>query len=224
NGFQGMAELCHGCGGCRGEQSTTGGVMCPTFRAANEEIQSTRGRANALRQAMSGDLPDDPFTEEFQSEVLDLCIGCKGCKMDCPSGVDMAKMKAEVTHEQHERDGASLRDRLFANVNTLARVGSALAPLSNWATSLPGAGLGKRLLGIATDRDLPNFRRTTFRDWFRERGGSAVAEADAHRTAVLIPDTYTNYTRPAAGKAAVRVLEAAGVRVELADVEDTGRA
>jgi FAD/FMN-containing dehydrogenase/Fe-S oxidoreductase len=224
NGFQGMAELCHGCGGCRGEQSTTGGVMCPTFRAANEEIQSTRGRANALRQAMSGDLPDDPFTEEFQSEVLDLCIGCKGCKMDCPSGVDMAKMKAEVTHENHERNGASLRDKLFANVNTLARVGSALAPLSNWATSLPGASLGKRLLGIATDRDLPEFRRNTFRDWFRERGGSAVSAADAHRTAVLLPDTYTNYTRPAAGKAAVQVLEAAGVRVELADVEDTGRA
>jgi FAD/FMN-containing dehydrogenase/Fe-S oxidoreductase len=225
NGFQGMAELCHGCGGCRGEQSTTGGVMCPTYRAVDEEIQSTRGRANALRAAMSGDLPDDPFREEFLTEVLDLCVGCKGCKMDCPSGVDMAKMKAEVLHEYHEREGVSLRDRLFANVNSLARAGSALAPLSNAAGGLPVVStLGKKALGIAEERDLPTFRRNTFRDWFESRGGSRITPEDAERTAVLVPDTYTNYTHPEAGKAAVRVLEAAGVRVELADVEDTGRA
>ncbi|WP_284013845.1 FAD-binding and (Fe-S)-binding domain-containing protein [Halobaculum litoreum] len=224
NGFRGMAELCHGCGGCRGGQSTTGGVMCPTFRAADEEIQSTRGRANLLRGAMSGELPADPFSEEFADEVLDLCIGCKGCKRNCPSGVDMAKLKAEVAHERHEREGASLRDRLFANINLVSRVGSALAPLSNWATKLPGSGVvAEKALGIAAERDLPAFRRTTLRDWYEARGGSAVSEADADRIAVLVPDTYTNYNHPEAGKAAVRVLEAAGVRVELADVEDTGR-
>ncbi|WP_277552660.1 FAD-binding and (Fe-S)-binding domain-containing protein [Halobaculum limi] len=224
NGFQGMTELCHGCGGCRGEQDTTGGVMCPTYRAADEEIQSTRGRANLLRGAMSGDLPADPFDEEFASEVMDLCIGCKGCKRNCPSGVDMAKLKAEVAHESHERDGASLRDRLFANVNLLSRVGSALAPLSNLATRVPGSGVvGEKLLGIASERELPTFHRETLRDWFDARGGSRVAAADAERVAVLVPDTYTNYNHPEAGKAAVGVLEAAGVRVELADVEDTGR-
>ncbi|MFC6785876.1 FAD-binding and (Fe-S)-binding domain-containing protein [Halobaculum halobium] len=224
NGFQGMAELCHGCGGCRGGQSTTGGVMCPTFRAADEEIQSTRGRANLLRGAMSGDLPADPFSEEFASEVMDLCVGCKGCKRNCPSGVDMAKLKAEVAHERHEREGPSLRDRLFANINLVSRVGSALAPVSNLATSLPGAGLvGEKLLGVAAERDLPAFHRTTLRDWYDARGGSQITEADAERVAVLVPDTYTNYNHPDAGKAAVRVLEAAGVRVELADVEDTGR-
>ncbi|MFC6726069.1 FAD-binding and (Fe-S)-binding domain-containing protein, partial [Halobium palmae] len=138
NGFQGMAELCHGCGGCRGGQETTGGVMCPTYRAAEEEIQSTRGRANALRQAMSGDLPEnEQFTDEFADEVLDLCIGCKGCARDCPSEVDMAKMKVEVLHEQHRRHGAGLRDRLFANIDALSAVGSALAPLSNLASSVP---------------------------------------------------------------------------------------
>ena len=235
NGFQGMAELCHGCGGCRGEQSTTGGVMCPTYRAVDEEIQSTRGRANALREAMSGELPADPFGEEFRSEVLDLCVGCKGCKMDCPSGVDMAKMKAEVLHEHHERDAddrglrrfldpSVLRDLTFANVNGVSRLGSALAPLSNLAGDLPVvSNLGKRLLGVATERDLPTFRRETLRDWFDARDGSIPAE-DADRTAVLVPDTYTNYTRPAAGRAAVRLLEAADVRVELAETEDTGRA
>ncbi|PSQ08160.1 FAD-binding oxidoreductase [Halobacteriales archaeon QS_6_71_20] len=224
NGFRGMTELCHGCGGCRGEQSTTGGVMCPTYRAADEEIQSTRGRANMLRGAMNGEVPADPFSEEFADEVMDLCIGCKGCKKDCPSGVDMAKLKAEVAHERHEREGPSLRDRLFANVNLVSRVGSALAPLSNLATRLPGAGVvGETLLGIAAERDFPAFSRETLVDWFAARGGSTVAETEAERVAVLVPDTYTNYNHPDAGKAAVRVLEAAGVRVELADVEDTGR-
>ncbi|WP_313695435.1 FAD-binding and (Fe-S)-binding domain-containing protein [Halorarum halobium] len=224
NGFAGMAELCHGCGGCRGKQSTTGGVMCPTFRAANEEIQSTRGRANLLRQSFSGDLPGDPFTDEFREEVLDLCVGCKGCKVNCPSGVDLAKLKAEVVHEHHEREGASLRERLFAEVNTLSKLGSALAPVSNWASDLPGADVvTEHALGIARERDLPTFHRETLRDWFASRGGPAIPEADADRVAVLLPDTYTNYNHPDAGKAAVRALEAAGVRVELADVEDTGR-
>jgi len=222
NGFQGMAELCHGCGGCRGHQETTGGVMCPTYRAANEEVLSTRGRANALRQAMSGDLPDD-LDEEFVTEVLDLCIGCKGCSKDCPSEVDMAKLKAELTHEYHQREGASLRSKLFAEFDRLAAVGSALAPVSNWLQRLPGAdALAENVLGIAGERSLPTFHRETVHDWFGERG-PGVPAADADRQVVLFVDTYTNYTHPEVGKAAVRVLEAAGVHVDLADATDSGR-
>ena len=225
NGFQGMAELCHGCAGCEGHQDTTGSIMCPTYRATeNEEITSTRGRANMLRQAMSGDLPEDVFSEEFSEEVLDLCIGCKGCKRDCPSGVDMAKLKAEVKHEQHERDGIPLRDRVFANVETLYGLGSAFAPLSNWATKLPGSGvLAEKALGIARERDLPTFTRNTFRKWDRART-PAVSERDADRKALVVADPYTNYTQPEVGKAAVRALEAAGVHVAVPDaVTDSGR-
>ena len=263
NGFQGMVELCHGCGGCRGEQSTTGGVMCPTFRASEEEITSTRGRANALRQAMSGDLePGEAFSDEFVEEVMDLCIGCKGCAIDCPSEVDMAKLKAEVTHEYHERNGSSLRDRLFANVSTLSKWGSKFPLLSSAAPKLPGARkLLEATIGIDSTRPLPSFRPMTFRDWFRERGGAAaskaralearaardptdssdrangtqsreqierggsrVPERGADRKAIVYPDTYTNYSHPEAGKAAVRVLEAAGVPVKVPDeLDDTGR-
>ncbi|MFC6823668.1 FAD-binding and (Fe-S)-binding domain-containing protein [Halopelagius fulvigenes] len=241
NGMRGMVELCHGCGGCRGSQETTGGVMCPTYRAADEEITATRGRANLLRQAMSGDLPDDPTDDEFAEEVLDLCIGCKGCKRDCPSGVDMAKLKTEVMHERHQERGASFRDKLFANFDTLAAVGSALAPVSNLLQSLPGAGaIAEKTVGIASERSLPEFRRETLRDWFEERGGCAAsekraakaraerggprtAEAAAERRAVLFADTYTNYSHPEVGKAAVRVLESAGVRVDVADRTDSGR-
>jgi len=225
NGFQGMAELCHGCAGCTGHQDTTGGVMCPTYRATqNEEITSTRGRANMLRGAMDGDLPADPTDKEFVEEVLDLCIGCKGCKRDCPSGVDMAKLKAEVKHEYHQEEGIPLRDRLFANVERLYSLGSTFAPLSNWATNVPGSGLVmEKTLGIARERDLPTFERETLQKWDRGRT-PAVTEAEAGRKALLLADPYTNYTQPEIGKAAVRVLEAAGVHVWIPDdVTDSGR-
>jgi FAD/FMN-containing dehydrogenase/Fe-S oxidoreductase len=224
NGMQGMVELCHGCGGCRGPQETTGGVMCPTYRATDEESTSTRGRANALRQAISGDLPDDPTDEEFVTEVLDLCIGCKGCARDCPSEVDMAKLKAELQHQRHQEDGPSLRDRLFANVDTVSAVGSALSPLPRVLQRLPGSGLvAEKVLGIARERDLPTFERETLVDWAESREPRVGPNAD-HRV-LLFPDTYTNYSYPAVGKAAVEVLEAAGVHVRIIDdVTASGRA
>ncbi len=225
NGMQGMVELCHGCGGCRGPQETTGGVMCPTYRAAEEEMTSTRGRANMLRQAMSGDLPEDPAGEEFVSEVMDLCIGCKGCARDCPSEVDMAKLKAEVEYQAHQEGATTLRDRLFANIDRVSRLASALAPVSNWVQKLPGSGLvAEKAIGVARERELPTFRRESFADWMDGRE-PAVDPEPAARKAVVFPDTYTNYSHPEAGKAAVRVLEAAGVHVRLAgDVAPSGRA
>ncbi|WP_256544981.1 FAD-binding and (Fe-S)-binding domain-containing protein [Halobellus inordinatus] len=223
NGMQGMVELCHGCGGCRTQQ-TEGGVMCPTYRAADEEITATRGRANMLRQAMSGDLPDDPTDEEFVTEVMDLCIGCKGCANDCPSEVDLAKLKAEVTHAYHEEHGSSLRSKMFANFDVLAKLGSTFAPVSNWASKVPGArAVMEQTIGIASDRTLPTFERETVQKWFKKRGGSRVTADEADRHVLLIPDTYTNYSHPDVGKASVEVLEAAGVHVEVADVTDVGR-
>jgi Fe-S oxidoreductase len=136
----------------------------------------------------------------------------------------MAKLKTEVKHQYHEREGVSPRERLFANVETVSKVGSALAPVSNWAQQFPGADwLGERLLGIAPERDLPHFSRETLVDWFEERG-PRVSEAEADHKVVLYPDTYTNYSYPEPGKAAVRVLEAAGVHVQVpGDLGPTGR-
>jgi FAD/FMN-containing dehydrogenase/Fe-S oxidoreductase len=221
-GFSHLVELCNGCGTCRqtGEE-----VMCPTYRASQEEIQTTRGRANMLRAAISGDLPEDElYTEQFQAEVLDLCVGCKGCQSDCPTGVDLAKLKAEVKHEYHEREGVSLRERLFGNVDSVAAWGSRLAPLSNWLARLPGSGaLGERLLGVAAEREPPAFRRNSFVDWFEARE-PGVTELEADRRVLLFPDTYTNYVYPAAGKAAVEVLEAAGAYVRVPETPPSGRA
>jgi len=224
NGMRGMVELCHGCGGCTGYTETTGGVMCPTFRATDEEIQSTRGRANLLRQAMDGTLPADPLDERFIDEVLSLCISCQGCRRDCPSGVDMAKLKAELLHAAHQRDGASLRSKLFGNVDRLAALATSFSPLSTYAMELPGVDrVLERGVGIAAERDLPQFSGPSLQDWFSARNGSRVSRAEAAAQVIVFPDTYTNYSRQHVGKATVRVLEAAGVHVEMADRSDSGR-
>ncbi|SDY73580.1 FAD-binding and (Fe-S)-binding domain-containing protein [Halopenitus persicus] len=223
-GFSHLVELCNGCATCR---ETDSGTMCPTYRASSEEVQSTRGRANLLRAAISGELPaEEIHSERFQGEVLDLCVGCKGCASDCPTGVDLAKLKAEVKHRHHEERGSSLRERLFRDVDRISAIGSALAPLSNAATEIPGARwVLERTLGIAADRTLPTFRSETLTDWFAARDGSAVDAAAASGTVVLVPDAYTNYSHPAPGRAAVTVLEEAGIRVEMPDdLAPSGRA
>ncbi|APW98362.1 FAD-binding oxidoreductase [Halobiforma lacisalsi AJ5] len=221
-GFSHLVELCNGCGTCR---QTGSDVMCPTYRATGEEIATTRGRANLLRAAISGEIdPEELYDERFQSEVLDLCIGCKGCQSDCPTGVDLAKLKAEVKGQYRKREGATLRNRLFANIDRLAAVGSRLAPVANRATALPGARrLLERTVGIAADRSLPTFRRETLVDWFAARG-PRVDPDRAVDGVVLFPDTYTNHSSPEVGKAAVEVLEAADVRVAIPDLGSTGRA
>jgi Fe-S oxidoreductase len=223
-GFSHLVELCNGCGTCR---QTDSEVMCPTYRASEEEIQTTRGRANMLRAAISGELPEEElYSDRFKSEVLDLCIGCKGCKNDCPTGVDMAKLKTEVKHRYHEENGAGLRERLFAHVDTASKVGSALAPVSNWATKVPGAREAmERVFGIAADRELPHFASESLVEWFEARGRCRLAPSEARGQVVLFPDTYTNYSYPAPGKAAVEVLEAAGIYVRVpTDLDPSGRA
>jgi FAD/FMN-containing dehydrogenase/Fe-S oxidoreductase len=222
-GFSHAIELCNGCGTCRQTDSNT---MCPTYRASKEEIQTTRGRANMLRAGISGDISEEEmFSERFQEEVLDLCVGCKGCMSDCPTGVDMAKIKTEVKHEYHEREGAGLRERVFANIDSLAALGSAFAPLSNWGTELPGARAAmEQVIGIAAERDLPHFERQSLEEWFDARGGSKVPLGEATEKVVFFPDTYTNYSNTKPGKAAVLALEAAGVHVAMPDgVVSSGR-
>ncbi len=222
-GFAHLVELCNGCGTCR---QTDSDVMCPTYRASKEELTTTRGRANLLRAAISGELSEEElYSERFQKKVLDLCVGCKGCQNDCPTGVDMAKLKAEVKHQYHEREGSGLRERLFADIDRLAALGSQFAPLSNVAQRLPGSrAIAERVAGIAPERELPTFADESLESWYEARGSGVDPKTADHRV-LLFPDTYTNYVYPAAGKAAVRVLEAANVHVAIPrDVEPSGRA
>jgi len=222
-GFAHLVELCNGCGTCRQSGNDT---MCPTYRASKDEMETTRGRANLLRAAISGELSEEElYTREFQEEVLDLCVGCKGCMNDCPTGVDLAKLKAEVKHHYHQEEGSSLRARLFADIDQLSAVGSRFAPVSNWLQAIPGGRtILEHAIGIAAERQLPSFTRQTFRKWMANRSPS-VSEPEAEHKVLVFPDTFTNYSYPGPGKAAVRVLEAAGIHVALPeDIGPSGRA
>ncbi|QCC48677.1 FAD-binding and (Fe-S)-binding domain-containing protein [Halobellus limi] len=222
-GFSHLVELCNGCGTCRQQDAD---VMCPTYRATDDELATTRGRANMLRAAISGEIPEERLrSADFQEDVLDLCVGCKGCKSDCPTGVDMAKLKSELKHQYHEAEGSSLRSKLFGNIDAASKWGSRLAPLSNWAMEVPGSDVVmEKVFGIAPERSLPPFAEESLVEWFRRRE-PAVSAAEADRKVLLFPDTYTNYSYPEPGKAAVRVLEAAGVHVHIpTDLAPSGRA
>lgn len=222
-GYGHLIELCNGCGTCRQTDSDT---MCPTYRATKDELMTTRGRANLLRGAISGELSEDElYSREFQEAVLDYCIGCKGCMNDCPTGVDLAKLKAETKYRYRQREGSTFRDRLFSNIDRASALGSTFAPLSNVLPSIPGSRWAmERLLGIASERSLPTFSRRTFDDLFEAFESSQSPDEADHRV-VFVPDTFTKYVYPDVGIAAVRVLDALGVYVTVDDsIAESGRA
>ncbi|MDP2628019.1 MAG: FAD-linked oxidase C-terminal domain-containing protein [Candidatus Rokubacteria bacterium] len=217
-GFAAAVEMCNGVGVCR---KSLEGTMCPSYMATRDEEHSTRGRANALRAVLSGKVPAEDFTGRRLHDVMDLCLECKGCKAECPSNVDMAKMKYEFLHHYHAAHGIPLRARFFGRIGDLSWWGSRLAPVSNWlAAAPPSRWLLERLLGIDRRRPLPPFARESFTDWFDRR----PVRRDAPRgSVVLFNDTFATYNAPEIGRAAVEVLEAAGYRVELVDRKCCGR-
>lgn len=217
-GFAAAAELCNGSAVCRKTQT---GTMCPSFMATGDEEHSTRGRANALRLVLSGAVPTSEFTGRRLYETFDLCLQCKGCKAECPSNVDVAKLKSEFLFHYYKEHGVPLRVRAMANVARLNRLGSALAPLSNWAGKLPGAGwIAERIAGVDRRRPLPAFHRQHFRKWFRQRSN---VPRGARGPIVLLDDCLTSYCEPGVNRAAVELLEAAGYEVHLAGIECCGR-
>ncbi|MBI4282435.1 MAG: anaerobic glycerol-3-phosphate dehydrogenase subunit C [Chloroflexi bacterium] len=218
-GFAQAVEMCNGVGACR---NTLGGTMCPSYMATREEEHSTRGRANALRAALSGLLPPEELTSHRMQQVLDLCLACKACKSECPSQVDMAKLKFELLDAYHRKHGYPLRAKLFAQIDTLSKLGCALAPLSNWGAQLPLTRWAlDRFLKIDKRRPLPPFARPTFSKWFRSRRATPIAQARGQ--VVLFNDTFMNYNYPSIGMAATKLLEKAGFQVILVDRKCCGR-
>jgi len=217
-GFAAAVEMCNGVGVCRKKLE---GTMCPSYMATRDEEHTTRGRANALRAVLSGKVPASDFAGKRLYEVMDLCLECKGCKAECPSNVDMAKLKYEFLNHYYSVNGLPLRNRLFGHIAELSAWGSRLAPLSNWiAASRPNRLLVEWLGGIDRRRPLPTFARQTFTDWFNRR----APRLDAPRGSVLLfHDTFVTYNTPEIGRAAVELLEAAGYGVELADKTCCGR-
>jgi FAD/FMN-containing dehydrogenase/Fe-S oxidoreductase len=217
-GFAASIEMCNGVGACR---KTLEGTMCPSYMATKDEEHSTRGRANALRAVLSGRLPAKEFTGRRLYEVMDLCLECKGCKAECPSNVDMAKLKYEFLHHYYSANGLPLRNRLFGRIARMNRLGSRLPGLFNWLSSLaPSRWALEKLAGIDRRRPLPALAAQTFTDWF---AGHTPPSSAPRGEVVLFHDTFTTYNVPEIARAAVGVLEAAGYRVVLVDRKCCGR-
>ncbi len=217
------AEQCNGAGDCR-KTELTGGTMCPSYMATRNEKHTTRGRANMFRE-IAGRGEENPFESEQIKEVFDLCLACKGCKAECPSNVDIAKIRAEFLHQYQKRKGISLRTRLISNFNTLNK----LAMLAPWSYKLIANGalsrLFKRIIGFAEKRSMPELNKQTFRSWFvqNQKSNFGIERVEEKGRAYLLADEFTNYNDLEVGKAVVKLLSKLGYKLELASVEDTGR-
>src|ERR1700681_55857 len=214
-GFQGAVEMCNNNGACR---KLEGGVMCPSYRATRDEKDVTRGRANTLRLAISGQLGPDALASDEMMDTLKLCVSCKACRHECPTGVDMAKMKIEVLAAQAARHGLSLRDRLVGYLPRYAALFARLAPLANWRNHSPLLrALLERVAGISAKRALPAWRRDIF-----EPASDVFGPADG-REVVLFADTFNRTYERENLDAALRVLVAGGYRVHIPKPADHGK-
>jgi FAD/FMN-containing dehydrogenase/Fe-S oxidoreductase len=212
-GFAGAVEMCNNNGACR---KFDAGVMCPSYRVTNAEQHLTRGRANTLRLALSGQLDHDAFTSAEMYDTMRLCVSCKGCKRECPTGVDMAKMKIEFLRHYHLRHGLGMRERLIANLPRYAPWVSRMHGLANLRNrSRILARLGDRFLGLSAKRSLPKWHSRPFlKDASEPAGGSKTGEL------VLFADTFNRYFEPQNLTAALEVLHAAGYQIHMPGAAD----
>ncbi len=229
-GFDKAIEMCNNNGHCR---KFDAGTMCPSYRVTRDEKHLTRGRANTLRLALSGQLGAEALTSDELHATMDLCVSCKGCKRECPTGVDMAKMKIEFMHHYRQRHGLRLKDRLIAYLPRYAPWAAKLSWLMNLRDRIPGAAaLSEKLIGLSARRTLPQWRSDTFLASHDSRPHSGLPpEGEGENSAargmvgevVLLVDTFNNYFESENAHAAFAVLKAAGYRVHLPRAADGPR-
>ncbi len=218
-GFHLAVEQCNGVGACR---KLNEGTMCPSYMATRDEEASTRGRANALRLAMSGQLDEGALSSDRMKQVLELCLACKSCKSECPNAVDMARLKSDVLQMHHDDHGTPLGYKLVGNMpNTARRLAGPLAHLSNLASKLPGYGwMMEKIAGIDRRRPMPGFATRPLAKLLKDRERKMASSNGADRghlgKVVLFDDTYANYMEPHVGLSAVDLLEGCGYEVILA--------
>ena len=216
-GFSNAIEMCNGQGACR----KLDGGMCPSYMATLDEEHSTRGRANALRALISNRIPWDSTNAKRIHEVLDLCLECKACKSECPSGVDMAKMKYEFLSKYYKQNRIPLRNKLFGNIAQLSKLGAFFAPISNWILgSDEFNSYLHSILGITKNRNLPLYATQTFNQWFKSR---EQIEDESLDKIVMFVDTFTNYNYPNIGKSATLLLEKLGYQIIIPKIKCCGK-
>lgn len=210
-GFIGAIEMCNGAAVCR---KTHVGTMCPSYMATRDENDTTRGRANALRNALAGNLltPTD-FANDATYEVLDLCLSCKACTTECPSSVDMTKLKTEFLSHYYDKKGVPVRARMMGNIHNLSRLAAPVAPLANFLVNSPVTKPVMSAIGVHRERKLSPFQNRTFPHRFRSYRRQNAIPPVTRGKIVYFHDTFATYNYPEVGIAAVKLLEAAGFEV-----------
>lgn len=215
------AEQCNGTGECLKTQ-LSGGTMCPSFMATRNEKDSTRGRANILREFLTNSQKLNRFDHKEIYEVMDLCLSCKGCKSECPSNVDVAKLKAEFLQQYHDANGIPFRSRMIANFNKSSRLGSMAPGLYNFMVTNPATStLIKRILGFAVKRSMPTLHKTSLEKWYHKRVSTAPKSS---RKVYLFCDEFTNFNDTEIGIKGILLLEKLGYEVIIPKHEESGRA
>jgi FAD/FMN-containing dehydrogenase/Fe-S oxidoreductase len=219
------AEQCNGTGDCR-KTHLSGGTMCPSYMATKNEKDTTRARANILREFLTNSKKLNRFDHEEIYEVMDLCLSCKGCKSECPSNVDVAKLKAEFLQQYYEANGVPFRSRLIANFNKSAKLGAMAPGLYNFMMSNTATGkLIKRISGFAEKRSMPTLYKISLEKWFRKRKiQPSEINQSARRKIYLFCDEFTNYNDTEIGIKAILLLEKLGYEVIIPKHEESGRA
>lgn len=224
------AEQCNGSGDCRKTQ-LSGGTMCPSFMATRNEKDTTRARANILREFLTNSDKANRFDHKEIYEVMDLCLSCKGCKSECPSNVDMAKLKAEFLQQYYDANGVPFRSKLIANFTKTAKLGAIAPSMYNWANkNKTTSSLIKKWSGFALERSMPLMYKTTLRSWFkktiddrrRTTLNSGLLSA-VHRQAYFFCDEFTNYNDTEIGIKAILLLEKLGYEVKIIEHGESGR-
>ncbi len=223
-GYLRAVEKCNGSGDCL-KPEIFGGLMCPSYQATRDESNSTRARANTLREYITHSKRDNPFTHKEIIKVLDLCLSCKGCKSECPSSVDMTKLKAEALQHYYDDNKIPLRTKLIAHIHNVNNVGSALPRLFNFFITNPfTSGILKRVLGFAPKRSIPRLYKFTMTSWLKKNKNNLKAGADGKGKVYLFIDEFTEYNDTLTGIKAVKLLHKLGYEVEIPKHTISGRA
>ncbi|AZJ36245.1 FAD-binding oxidoreductase [Tenacibaculum singaporense] len=209
-----LAEKCNGSGDCR-KSPEAGGTLCPSYRATRNEKETTRARANTLREVLTNNTAKNKFDSKELKDILDLCLSCKACASECPSNVDIASMKAEFLYQYQETNGYSFRSKLFANNAKYNKLGSKFPALTNFFTNTT---LAKKVMGVATERSVPKLAKQPLSAWLKKH-----QSINSTKTIYLFNDEFTNYYDAEIGKDAVVILEKLGYEVKTVNHEESGR-
>ena len=223
-GIMRAAEKCNGSGDCR-KLNFSGGTMCPSYRATRDEKNTTRARANALREFLTMNVKENPFNHPEIYEVMDLCLACKGCTSECPSNVDMTTLKSEFLYQYYKSNGIPLRSKAFANIGRINQLAALMPGISNFFLKSPfWSSIPKRILGVAPERELPALHKISLRRWYHKNYKRLPAQRRPKGTVYLFCDEFTNYNDTTIGIQTIQLLHQLGYEVIMPKHGESGRA